>query len=174
VTATSVTWATQTYEVNVNANALRWGTLYNFRFDANVAPGTSAVTIGLFKPGSPATMSATTVTPSACGALPSEVDDGVQLTQSQGVTTITWTAAPGSTTSSVLRGLVSELAVGPGGGDEVCLIDTAGTSTTDGEGPGPGASFWYLIRGANDCGDGPYGVAMQGGVPAPRQSTTCP
>ncbi|CAG0988665.1 hypothetical protein PHYC_02166 [Phycisphaerales bacterium] len=34
-----------------NANALRWGTMYNFRFDANAAPVMGAGTIGLFKPG---------------------------------------------------------------------------------------------------------------------------
>jgi len=175
VSSTSVSWATQTFDVNVNANALRWGTLYNFRFDANVAPGVSAVTIGLFKPGSPATMSAMTVTPNACGALPSEVDDGVRLAHDEGVTTITWTEAPGSVTSSVLRGLVGQLPVGPGGGDELCLeTDIAGTSTTDAEEPAPGEAFWYLVRGDNDCGDGPYGVASEGGVLAPRQSATCP
>lgn len=34
-----------------NANALRWGTLYNFRFDANVAPRSGDVSVVLFKPG---------------------------------------------------------------------------------------------------------------------------
>jgi hypothetical protein len=34
-----------------NANALRWGTLYNFRFDCNAAPVTGSVTVNLFKPG---------------------------------------------------------------------------------------------------------------------------
>jgi hypothetical protein len=116
-------------------------------------------------------MSAITVAPVACGALPSEVGDGVQLSHSEGVTTITWTAAPGATSSSVLRGVVSQLPVGPGGGEELCLeTDMAGTSTTDPEDPPLGESFWYLVRGANDCGDGPYGLASQG----PRQSTTCP
>jgi hypothetical protein len=48
-----VTWATaQTYAQNQNANALRWGTLYNFWFDSTMAP--QSVTIGLFKPGSTA------------------------------------------------------------------------------------------------------------------------
>jgi hypothetical protein len=48
-----ITWATQTFAQNPSANALRWGTLYNFRFDANVAPlaGTSTATFTLFKPG---------------------------------------------------------------------------------------------------------------------------
>jgi hypothetical protein len=172
VTATSVSWATQTFDVSVNANALRWGTLYNFRFDANVAPGPSAVTMGLFKPGLPASLSTITVTPGGCTAVPPDVGDGVQLAQSEGVTTITWTPAPGGLTSSVLRGLISQLPVGPGDGDESCLeIDPAGTSTTDSENPGPGESFWYLVRAANTCGDGPYGLESDGGV---RQSTTCP
>jgi hypothetical protein len=60
VTASSVSWATTT-------NALRWGTLYNFRFDANQAPGTASIVIDLFKPGSPTTASLSTVTPVTCG-----------------------------------------------------------------------------------------------------------
>jgi hypothetical protein len=48
----SITWSTQTFGQNVNANAIRWGTLYNFRFDANVAPVNNGdVNLGLFKPG---------------------------------------------------------------------------------------------------------------------------
>ena len=39
LTATDLTWSSETFAQNPNANAIRWGTLYNFRFDANVAPG---------------------------------------------------------------------------------------------------------------------------------------
>ncbi len=39
------------FQTNPNTNALRWGTLYNFRFKANTAPTTGNVTIGLFRPG---------------------------------------------------------------------------------------------------------------------------
>ena len=52
-TATSITWACQTQAANTNANALRWGTTYNFRFDANAAPSTGNATLGLWKTGSP-------------------------------------------------------------------------------------------------------------------------
>jgi hypothetical protein len=45
----AMTWATQTFAVNPNANALRWGTLYSFWFDS-AKPATEAV-IQLFKPG---------------------------------------------------------------------------------------------------------------------------
>jgi len=41
-----------------NANALRWGTMYNFRFDANIAPTAGSATVGLFKPGTPTSVTA--------------------------------------------------------------------------------------------------------------------
>jgi hypothetical protein len=177
VTASSVSWATTTYAVNPNANALRWGTLYNFRFDANQAPGTASIVIDLFKPGSPTTASVSTVTPFACGGAPEEVDDGVEISQdqSQGISTISWHQAPGSLWSDVLRGLISGLPVGPGGADEVCVESgIVGTSTTDTAEPNPGEAFWYLVVGTNTCGDGPYGVQVQDGAPTPRDSSTCP
>jgi hypothetical protein len=45
-------WATAAYTVGneFSANALRWGTMYNFRFIANAPPVTGNVTIGLFRP----------------------------------------------------------------------------------------------------------------------------
>jgi len=51
----NITWETQTFATNANANALRWGTLYNFRFDATTGPQPTPVnaTIRLFKPGTP-------------------------------------------------------------------------------------------------------------------------
>lgn len=49
----AVTWATESFSENPNANAIRFGTLYDFYFDANVEPAPTTVTIGLFKPGFP-------------------------------------------------------------------------------------------------------------------------
>ena len=34
----SITWNSETFAQNQNANAIRWGTLYNFRFDADQPP----------------------------------------------------------------------------------------------------------------------------------------
>jgi len=53
-------WSTQTVAQNASANALRWGTMYNFRFDANVAPAAGTITLALFKGGSPATVQSAT------------------------------------------------------------------------------------------------------------------
>jgi len=58
-----LTWSTQAHAMNVNANALRWGTLYNFRFITNVEPDATTVTIGLFKPGPFSEVQATTIGP---------------------------------------------------------------------------------------------------------------
>jgi hypothetical protein len=253
VTQNAVTWSTDPFDVNVDANALRWGTLYNFRFDTNVPPGTALVEIGFFRPGTSSSALAASVVPESCaGAIdgtsceegdrcttgdvcqggvctgqgpvectasdachaagtcdpgtglcsnpavpeqgpcddgnpctmtdvcregvcrgvsyappPAEVDDGVRLVQAGGITTVTWNVTPDSTSSAVLRGVVSQLPVGPGGGDEVCLDSAVvGTSLTDAQDPDPQAAFWYLVQGRNSCGSGPYGHQ--------RQSTTCP
>jgi len=52
----SITWNTETFAQNQNANAIRWGTLYNFRFDADQPPQSANATVGYFKTGSPMTV----------------------------------------------------------------------------------------------------------------------
>ena len=52
----SLTWSTQTEAQNPNANALRWGTMYTFWFDASSSPEPGQVTLGLFKSGAPGAM----------------------------------------------------------------------------------------------------------------------
>jgi hypothetical protein len=65
----NVLWeTTETFAENVNANALRWGTTYNFRFDANVPPTSGPATIELFKPGTPASVVVTTLVPVMCNS----------------------------------------------------------------------------------------------------------
>jgi cysteine-rich repeat protein len=63
VASGSITWTTLDYSVNPNANALRWGTLYNFRFDANRKPVTTTATLTLFRPGTPPDVAVNTVGP---------------------------------------------------------------------------------------------------------------
>ena len=59
----SVTWATQDFATNENANALRWGTMYNFWFDADVEPSEAMASIGLFRPGTPSEVGFTIMAP---------------------------------------------------------------------------------------------------------------
>jgi len=52
----SITWNSETFAQNQNANAIRFGTLYNFRFDADQPPQGANATVGFFKTGSPVTV----------------------------------------------------------------------------------------------------------------------
>ncbi|MBC7900529.1 MAG: carboxypeptidase regulatory-like domain-containing protein [Saprospiraceae bacterium] len=54
--AGALTWTSETFAQNQNANAIRWGTMYNFRFDSNRPPQTANATIGFFKTGAPITV----------------------------------------------------------------------------------------------------------------------
>ena len=53
VSANDITWTTESYAVNQDANALRWGTTYSFWFTADAAPEAKSGLLGLFKPGNP-------------------------------------------------------------------------------------------------------------------------
>ena len=55
-TSNSLTWNCETFAQNQNANAIRWGTLYNFRFDADQPPQATSAVIDFFKTGSPMTI----------------------------------------------------------------------------------------------------------------------
>jgi hypothetical protein len=62
-----VSWSTETFAQNQNANAVRWGTLYNFRFDSDHAPVFTNATIGFFKTGTP--VSVGILAPNACNVI---------------------------------------------------------------------------------------------------------
>ena len=50
----NVTWSSpETFAANPNSNALRFGTMYSFWFESASAPTTVTAELGLFKPGSP-------------------------------------------------------------------------------------------------------------------------
>lgn len=54
VTPSNIRWECDPYERNVNGNAIRWSTTYNFRFTSNRPPqADGTVTLNLFKPGLP-------------------------------------------------------------------------------------------------------------------------
>jgi subtilisin-like proprotein convertase family protein len=70
-TVSAMSWSSETFAQNENANAIRWGTLYNFRFDSDRGPIPVEATIGYFKTGTPTTV--LTVGPNACNATPSPI-----------------------------------------------------------------------------------------------------
>ncbi len=50
----ALTFSTESFATNANANSLRWGNSFNFGFTTNVVPSTGSTSIGLFKPGTTA------------------------------------------------------------------------------------------------------------------------
>jgi hypothetical protein len=78
-----LTWSSETFAQNQNANALRWGTLYNFRFDSNRPPQTMGATLGFFKTGSPVTVQVQGPSPAA--AAPVSVSGRVTTLDGYGV-----------------------------------------------------------------------------------------
>lgn len=63
--AASLTWATESFATNTNANALRWHTLYNFTIVSPHPPQDVNASMGLWRPGSPASVSFVVAAPAA-------------------------------------------------------------------------------------------------------------
>ena len=122
-----VSWSTSTFAANANANALRWSTTYNFRFDANVPPVTGDMNIGLFRSGGNAVAS----------GLPVPGTNGFAFCAGDG----TGTACPCANNSTV-------------GANEGCLnsLGTGGKLTTSGT---PSLSNDSLLLSAAGMPNGP-------------------
>jgi hypothetical protein len=74
-TCQALSWNSETFVQNCNANAIRFGTLYNFRFDSNSPPQATNATIGFFKTGTPITVAIQGPSPSTC--VPVQLTDAV-------------------------------------------------------------------------------------------------
>src|SRR2546423_10825857 len=86
---TSATWNCQTFAENQNANAIRYGTLYNFRFDSTAPPAETTANIGFFKTGSP--ISVKVQAPAQSDATPTATPSATPPTP---MPTVTPTATP--------------------------------------------------------------------------------
>jgi uncharacterized repeat protein (TIGR01451 family) len=62
-------------------------------------------------------------------------------------TGLSWTADPWATEYDMVRGNLSGLPVGPGGGDEVCFGGLGSTSMSDAAVPAVGTGYWYVVPG---------------------------
>lgn len=79
----AMTWSSETFAQNPNANAIRWGTMYNFRFDSNRPPQTATATVGFYKTGAPITVQVQG--PSAAPIVSASVSGRVITTGGHGV-----------------------------------------------------------------------------------------
>ncbi|MEO0630807.1 MAG: GC-type dockerin domain-anchored protein [Planctomycetota bacterium] len=70
----------QPFDRNPGTNALRWGTMYNFWFTADVAPEMGDATLGLFKPGSAPDQTVSILVPSATEPCVADTNGDGELT----------------------------------------------------------------------------------------------
>ena len=97
--ASSITWNSETFAQNQNANAIRFGTLYNFRFDADRAPQSANATVGYFKIGSPSTVAIQAPT----GGTPTPTPTASPTPTATAIATATSTATATPTATSTPR-----------------------------------------------------------------------
>ncbi len=73
VDADSAAWRTaEAFGTDPNANAIRWGTMHTFWFQADTAPESGSLELSLFAPGSPGSVSWVGPVPSAASVCPCE------------------------------------------------------------------------------------------------------
>jgi hypothetical protein len=79
VTGDGVTWSTPGEKTEPNGNGLRWGSLYNFRFTATSGPDSADINVGLWRPGTPDSVSVAAVGPAGPTVCAADIagDDGV-------------------------------------------------------------------------------------------------
>ena len=97
---TSVTWNCETFAQNQNANAVRWGTLYNFRFDSPAEPATSTANIGFYKTGSPVSVQIQAPFQSDATPTPSATATATPIVSPSPTATATATPTATATTSA--------------------------------------------------------------------------
>lgn len=91
----AVTWSTDDFATDPNANAIRWGTMFNFRFIANTGPAQANATVGFFKPGMASSMTATVMAPAEAPCVGDFNGDGV-VNGADLATTLSQFGGPGS------------------------------------------------------------------------------
>ncbi|HKQ60524.1 MAG TPA: hypothetical protein VJS92_04515 [Candidatus Polarisedimenticolaceae bacterium] len=148
VSANSVSWATTSYALNVNANALRWGTLYNFRFQAAAPPQAVSGSLVLFRPGTPASVSFATIGPYCGIPAPTLVApaSGAVLTTTT-APTLDWLPVSGATTY--------EVQVATNSGFTALVRSVAGVTTTSWPVSPPlpnDAGYYWRVRATGSCG----------------------
>jgi hypothetical protein len=72
-----IAWNTQSESENVWANAVRWGTMYNYWFETDSPPVSGTATVGLFKAG--ADMSFAAIVPAAASICPADINGDESL-----------------------------------------------------------------------------------------------
>ena len=130
----SIRWSTESFPQNQNANAIRWGTLYNFWFDSDQPPVATHAAIEFFKTGGIGVVA--TVGPCPAGPTPTPgptltptVSPSPTATPTPTPTaTVSPTATPTPTPVAQTLNLSTRMLVQPGDGAAIGGIIISGTA----------------------------------------------
>ncbi len=102
VDSAGITWST-------TDNPIRWGMMYNFRFDADASPADVTVTVGLYEPGTPTSISGTTQGPFLANPAPDPMADPSGIQKSRFISTRIPEAATAAGLPTALRVTLTSL-----------------------------------------------------------------
>ncbi len=150
--ATAITWETDPFAVDPNANAVRWSRMYSYRFDADAPPQAGDLTIGLFKTAGSLTV-------------PAQIPSGDFLSSPQDVTCVVnsvgvqlgWTNGTSYDTVEVTR-------------DGSLIASLPGTATSYLDPAVPAGEHTYGVQGF-DSGDPSSVIPCTLDVPQPISFT---
>lgn len=133
-TATSASWSTDTFGDDPNANALRWGTLYNVWFDSDSPPTPSAGRLTTFRPGTPSEVYFPCVAPTPSSAPAIEPPAGLVCGSELHEVSLSWTNGEAYDEIQVVR--ASEV-----------VATLPGTATSYQEEVDTAGNYFYLVFG---------------------------
>ena len=161
-------WSTRTFAQDRNANALRWGTMYNFRFDCDRAPEPGQATIGLFKPGSAPNPTVTVLVPGGGAQSDTAAPTFAGATQAiplgSDAIDVSWAAASDDRSAPDMISYLVWVATSPGGQD----FSAAPAATVRGQtraavtGLAQGTQYYVVVRARDEAGNLDQNTVQQG------------
>ena len=124
----SITWNCETFAQNQNANAVRFATLYNFRFDSSSPPATSTANIGFFKTGSP--ISVQILAPAGTDVTPTPTPTASPTPTSTATATATLTPTPTATATATATATSTATATATATANATATATATATPTT--------------------------------------------
>ncbi len=156
-TATGASWQCETFDTNNDANALRWGTLYNCWFDSDSPPQLTAGRLSTFRPGSPTEIYFPCLAPTPVTSPLIEPVSGLACVSAISDVSLSWSNGAAYDEIHVIRA-----------GDLVAVL-TGGETSYDDVGIDPVGSYFYVVQGviAGDVSPASFCEVVVVGVESP-------
>lgn len=152
-------WSTRTFAQDRNANAVRWGSMYNFRFDCDRGPEAGQATIGLFKPGSQPNPSVTVMVPGGGAQSDTVAPTFAGATQATALGAdaidVSWAAGSDDRSAANMISYLVYLSTTPGGQDfaGAPALTVRGQTRAAVTGLAAGTRYYVVVRARDEAGN---------------------